>query len=544
LVERLAHPHVAVRQFAARWLGSHCAPEVVQPLVATTNDDETSVAAAAAVSLVRCDPRLARETVPSVLRRSPSLRAPLTSAFANEVGAPGLGILLLSANDLSDRARIVQQLTKLHDPRSGDELMQEYERTAEDERKHRLELGKALADIGDPRTPIVLEPFLEMDEGWAQVAIEALGNSGLGDEIGPQLLALYDERRGLRAVVLRAMGHAGVCIEEARATMTRAARRSELAAAAIEALGRCGDSEAADLAMRALNRYGRTGAGKTTTEEGQTRLSAYDALARLGHSQASELLLETVLDADDDPRSRTGAAHALGIVGDPATLERAVDAAMARGTSPRVRDDLFLALRHDVPRPAIARLMGRIRGGEDTERTLGAAAILGEAARASLQGELVELLSDERARRIAALVVVRGGNEEGLRKLVKLTAGDEALDSFVRRHALALPLVLAVEDLDSGAFYRRLAHLATLRDLGVGAFWDDYVRSLEEGSTHPGGLRGIEIRRRLAADLREGSDRQRRLAGEALAELGARGVLLAVRAEGGAGAKEAIAALR
>jgi hypothetical protein len=544
LVERLGHPHATVRQFAARWLGEHCGEQATDPLVSATRDEDQAVVSAACVSVTRCAPERARKVVPSAVRGSPRLRSALTSAYAEKVGAPGLGILLASTDELDRRRELVEDMAALRDPRAGDELMQELERTPQDETAYRLEIAHALAEISDPRTPVVVEPLLDGKDTWAQKAIDVLGNSGLGADIESTLMDVADEYRSLRPRVARALGRAGACSEEVLDTMRRWMRRSATRTAAIEALGRCGSRRAAEYAFGRLERIGRARDGRVSPETAALRTAAYDAVARTGLTEASEFLLETVLDSEDARPLRTKAADALGLVGDAATRERAVDEALRRDTPPKVRSDLFRAVRHQVPDSVLPRLMGYVRGGQDNERTLGAARILGETARARLQQELVRLLDDERAQRIAALVVARAGNDQGARRLVELMATQERLDSFVREHVKDIPLLVSPRDFEDGSIYRRIEHFHRLQELGVGAFLTDLGQDLSKGADHPGGMSAREVRRRFERDLRKAGSRRRHLAAVGLRIMGARGVLLATRARGGAGAEAASEALR
>lgn len=541
LIARLGHPHATVRQFAASHLGRVCDGSVVGPLTSAARDDDDAVVVSACVSLSLCPTPDAHAAVVEAVRARPQLLPSLGGAFVTEVGAPGLAILLGATEDLATRRQLVQRFAQLHDPRAGDAVMAEWERTPPEESQHRQELTFALAEISDARVITAAQAFLSSDEEWARRGVEALGASGLGDGVETALVDAMRAQPNLRGSILRAMGEAGVCSEDAQRLLRAAANSPATMGSALMALGRCGHADAGPLALRQLQRLGH--GGRVSQDDGNLRFAAYDAIARTHHDDAGEYLLETVLDTADDARMRTAAADALGIVGDDATLERAADAALAPDTAVAVRTALFRALRHRTPASARPRMMGYVRGGEDNERTMGAAAALGLNTDAALRAELTGLLDDERARGIAGVVLAQGGDEASGQALASMMRGASDVDQFIRSSVQASPLLLSSAAFESGRLYDRLEHLVALRDRGVGAFWDDLGRALREGADHPGGMSAREIRRALAADLAGADPRRRRLAAEALLLMNARGVLLATAAEGAAGREESRAAL-
>jgi hypothetical protein len=85
----------------------------------------------------------------------------------------------------------------------------------------------------------------------------------------------------------------------------------------------------------------------------------------------------------------------------------------------------------------------------------------------------------------------------------------------------------------------RVLHGARLRELALGLFLDRYTQALRASEGGPASPSARILRRQLEVQLSSEDAETRRGAAEAIAGLGARGVLLALRQSESAGAEEA-----
>jgi HEAT repeat protein len=534
LIAKLGDANPVVRQFAATWLAPICDDTAVTALSSASRDPAQQVAVAACVSLGRCGTPAALGAIAAALASTPALREPLGQAFAHDVGAPGLSLLLQTTDDRSTRALLGRLISELFDPRAGDAFVAELERTPDP--AGRIAIARALAEVGDARAAGIVAPLLaDADDAVARQIVDMLGAIGEPSAAEPVLLDLLRTRRDLAGAVLVAMGEARACSAESVAAARGLLGASATQPWALGMLARCGDAAAGPVALRLLQRPGR--------DDGNAAFAAFDAVARLGLREASAPLYGWLENAGVDARLRLAAADALGLVGDDATLERVVNRLIDPGTPSDQRTALARALQHRVPASVLPRLMGYLRSGANDDRTLALVVVVGLAGDAALAPELATLLDDDRARANAAVALALGGADEGLRALAARMRADRALDEIVRTRVASVKPLFDARDLESGRLYDRLERLLRLRERGIGAFFDAYARALTEGSRHPGALSARELRRGLMRDLQGPDERKRRLAAAGLLAAGARGVLLAVRAGRGVGAVEADAVL-
>jgi hypothetical protein len=530
LISRLGHPDARIRQFAASSLGPLCDASAVGPLTVAAADPEREVHLAALVSLGRCSTPEALTALDQNLDRDRTLWPALQTVFLADVGAPAMAVLIAHVADGRTRSAMLTALAEIADPRAGDALVTELERRPDLDGRIRLQIAAALAEVSDPRLAIVLEPVIAEAEGeWSDEAIAMLGRTGVAEDVEPRLLELAGAAR-TRGAALAALADVRACSEGALALHRRGARSEP---SALLALARCSDPMALELA-RAQLEEALPARGATRAEEGAAWRAALEAVVVARARDLGSRLLDLATDPNADPTLRSDVGAVLGAVGDDAALDAAADRVVDARTPPGVRQALARALRRRTPPAALSRLMGYVRGGEDDERSRVATIIVGEQATPEIRAELVTLLGDERAKRHAAMALVLGGDEVSTEALARALAADRALASEINtrltelEHEVVPELVIA-----------RVQHGVRLRERALGLFLERYtqaLRSSEGGSASPSAR---VLRRQLELELSSADPGTRRGAAEAIAGLGARGVLLALRQSGRLGAEEA-----
>ncbi len=540
LLAALTHGSPTVRQFGAYHLGAVCRPSDEDALGRVAADADASVSSAAIVTLARCGMPSARARVAAALSAGHERWNGLYSAMRDQVGAPGLALLLPHAPSPAIYRTLVQELGALGDPRAGSVLFDELARLESPSARDRLDAGVALADASDPRILEALEPLLAGAEpDHARAAIELLARSALPSEVAPRLLGLAQREGALRTAAIDALAELGACGDEVQRALHRVLGQRSGRASALRALGRCGDAQALDLARRDV---AQPLTPPVSDEAGQLRLAALDVVAARGLSELAPTLFEQAIDPATDARVRTAIADALGeIAPDPIrdrALERLTDPEQPRPVRAAMRRILGLG----TARASVPRLIGFVRGGEDDARTTDAAVLLGLAHHAESRDELVGLLTDSRARATAALALALGGDATSARAVARLVRADDAVASRLARHLQEPPWSFA-ESADD-ALFAHLASAFAARDAGYALPASKLCGAL---SRPPAGLRSPAphaLRRTLRGALAESEDAARRgLAADALRCMDARGALLFVRDRGGVGAAEARRAL-
>lgn len=530
LVARLASQDARVRQFAASSLGAHCDATAVGPLTTAAGDAERDVRLAALVSLGRCGTPEALAALDGSLDRDRTLWPTLQTAFLQSAGAPAMTVLIAHVEDVQTRSAMLTALATLADPRAGDALVQEIERRPDPDGRIRLQIASAMAEISDPRLHTVLEPVITTGEGeWPAAAIDILGRTAVVDDVEPILVELASSSR-LRGAALAAMARARTCGEPALAVLRRHASSEP---EALRGLARCGDRAALDAARARLARP-IPQRGQTQAEEGAFWRAALAAVAQARATDLSSRLFEIATDAGADPTLRSEAGAVLGLVGDDATLDAAVDRVTDARTPGGVREALVRALRRRTPSGALSRLMGYVRGGEDDERSRAATVIVGEQASHELRTELVGLLADERARRHAALALALDGDDASAAALAAAIAADGALST-----ALTTAITELSWEIVPDRIVPRILHGVRLREHALGLPLDRFATALRTAEGDPATPDARELRRLLEGQLGSADPLVRRAAAEGLAALGARGHLLALRQRGGPGSEEA-----
>ncbi len=181
---------------------------------------------------------------------------------------------------------------------------------------------------------------------------------------------------------------------------------------------------------------------------------------------------------------------------------------------------------------------------------LSAAVTIGYAGNPANDPKLISLLDDPSARPYAMLAVVLGGSEAGARKLLELLPIDHHTEAVLRR-AIANTEndhfdLLREPMFSSGQIYRRMRVAELLKDgdpaskVSYGYVWAQLMTRLATGWSGPSGMSVCAVRAELYRVLMGDDADKRRMVAAALADMHARGVLLAAR---DAGVEEARVAL-
>jgi len=531
LVPHLSHADATIRQFAASSLGPLCDASAVAPLTTAAGDPEANVALAALVSLGRCSTPESLAALDAALDAHRPQWPALQTAFLSDAGAPAMTVLIAHVEDGQTRSAMLTALAAIADPRGGDALIQELERRPDPEGGVRLQIASALAEISDPRLVTVLEPIIANSGGqWPAAAIEILGRTAVVEDVEPVLLDVAGSRSDQPGAAPTALAEVRACSDDARALYRRFVRSEP---SALTALAVCSDPAALE-AARARVAGALPQRGQTRAEDGAMWRASLQAIASARATDLSSRLFDLASDSNADPTLRSDAGAVLGIIGDDPTLDAAADRVTDARTQSGVRQALLRALRRRTPTAALSRLMGYVRGGEDDERSRSAAIVVGEQATPELRAELVTLLSDERAKRHAALALALGGDDASAVALAAALAADPALSTHLNTQLTELEWEVVPE-----LVVPRVLHGVRLREHALGLVLDRYGAALRAAEAGPATPSARALRRMLESHTGDADAQVRRGAVEALAVLGDRGYLLALRQRGGPGAEEA-----
>ena len=262
----------------------------------------------------------------------PKVRASAAKAFAH-IDSPAASRYLLAAlRDSEEWVRYfaARSIGGQADPASVDELA----RLAQvDSANHvRIAAMESLGQIGGSRAVAVLEPFAKSDQtDLARAAMAGLGLTGQPDAVPILLATLRSPNPALQTEALRALGKLGGP-EAVDAIQWVAAADTDPAVvqAAIDALRNLATPEAVtallmltanpdrrEASVEALASIGKQkmdlmGTGLSSTQPA-VRRGAVEALGRIKHSQASNLLSAAL--EDPDVEVRLAAIHALAQLG-------------------------------------------------------------------------------------------------------------------------------------------------------------------------------------------------------------------------------------
>ncbi len=280
LQSALREDEAARREAAAEILGRIGPPArpAVPDLIAALKDKSPNVSLVSAIALAEIDPTRAAPAVPALMD---SLTPPTAHALAN-IGP-------------NARAAVPSLLAALkpHKDSTDDHLLH-------------IEAQTALARIGRPAVPAILEAMKERKNGVAPLAAEALGwILPPPKEAIPALLEALAADRAHGGVYLRALARLGTPAPEVVPVLSKLLAEPTLRAEAAVALVRV-DPAQSEKVVPPLVRDFKEG-------DESVRLQAADALARLG--SAAEPAAPTLVEALHDRAAAQVALQALQGIG-------------------------------------------------------------------------------------------------------------------------------------------------------------------------------------------------------------------------------------
>lgn len=379
-----------------------------------------------------------------------------------------------------------------------------YSNTPECAQRVKVDIGPlmdAMGRSGDQRFCDIIEPFLDMDEGfYSQSASMALGRLKC-----PKIVDSFLDKM----------------------VMTKEERKEEKFSTLIES--------------RDWQMEGRL----------QERRNSIIATRYLGDPEVAETLMTIVLDPMDDPELRQEAADSLAYTADAEAMTAIVEKVKDEAIDPVARANLVKGLWHNPTKEATDAMFELLEGEGHGELVRSAAIVVGEAADPANEARLNKLLDheDERRQRGAVLAILLGGNLDRLDRIMEVLQGQEAR-LVIREWFEAHPIFLTKQMFETKRVYKRLTVARAIADRTEDTTdeilwpWKHLMQRLKNGwDTSPGGLTALEVRQLLAEDVRK-DDKYRKLAASVLSGLNERGFLLALQAEEGAAGEVARETLR
>ncbi|MDR4464750.1 MAG: HEAT repeat domain-containing protein [Nitrospira sp.] len=302
----------AVREDAARLLGTFKDPRAVTPLIALLRDEDRSVREAV-VEALRSIGTPAVEAVGACLEQ-PDLSiqeaaSSILSTIADERVLPSL-IKALRSSDWIVRMHAAKALRLIRHTDAIEPLIP----LLQDKVKAvREEAAASLGAMGDPAIPLLLNA-LHHDEWIVRLhAVESLGKTRSPQAVEPLLSVLFnDTDSAVREDAVRALGEIG----DSRSVeyLLTAMREPGLRTVAIEALGKIGDTRAVPRLIECISGAVRPeitqtvgGCGDQWTEELVAQGAAVRALGDIGDDQA----IPSLVAALEPTATRAEAASAL-----------------------------------------------------------------------------------------------------------------------------------------------------------------------------------------------------------------------------------------
>ena len=197
------------------------------------------------------------------------------------------------------------------------------------------------------------------------------------------------------------------------------AKDSYVRLSAVDALGRIGSEKAIEPLINALN----------TDTDSDVRLSAADALGSIGSEKAIELLINA-LSTDTDSYVRLSAADALGSIGSEKAIEPLINA-LFTDTDSYVRRSAAYALGSIGSEKAIESLINALSTDTDSDVRLSVADALGRIGSEKAIELLINALStdtDSDVRRSVAEALGRIGSEKAIELLINALSTDTDSD--------------------------------------------------------------------------------------------------------------------
>lgn len=289
----------AIREEAATALGTFRDPRAVGPLVCLLRDADRAVRQAAIGALTA----IGEPSVPvlglCLSDPQPDVQEAASSVLAliadDRVVAPL--IAALGSQDWIVRMHAAKALGRIKDARAIEPLIP----LLQDKVKAvREEVAIALAAIGEPALPSLLDALKHPEWLVRLHAVEALGKSRSADAVEPLLWALFnDHDQAVREDIVRALGD----LADGRAMefLVTVMKEPGLRPLAVEALGKIGDRSAVPVLIAVLEDNDRpagsrvvAGCGDTWDDEMETKGAAVRALGRLRDETAVPALLRAL----------------------------------------------------------------------------------------------------------------------------------------------------------------------------------------------------------------------------------------------------------
>jgi HEAT repeat protein len=294
LVRRLHDPHWLVRAKAAEDLGRMRDPVALEGLIQALNDEEKQVRIRAAEGLGKIgDPKAIEPLVAAMVYGFVDNTARYSSEALADIGQPALPALVnaLRSKDRYQRGYAASALGRIGSTTAVGPLV-EVLRSRDDEWVRR-EAAEALGRIGDAAAfdPLV-QGLRDSEDGVRSTAAVALGELGNARAEGPLIDALRRGNSTVCCMAAKALGKIGG--EKGIAALTTVALEShdiDVECAAIEALGNMGQA-----AVTSLVGIFRAAIGA------HVALVAALALARTGDPRAVDTLKEGLQHSDEHVR--------------------------------------------------------------------------------------------------------------------------------------------------------------------------------------------------------------------------------------------------
>ncbi len=556
--ELMGHEEESIRTLTAHALAEAANAEVIEPLTKMLSMElqrpkekrSQEVIRAIAAGLGRIgDPRAARPLF-DALRKVPELRSIIIDALRKSTAAPQLAVLVDQSDDVNVQRELVRLMASAHDDRVGDALA----RLLEHQDGEIQELAAfGLAEIGDKRAQKPLVAYARgEDDSLADKALRAM-REVVDASMAEDLKSLLETMPHRKADIMRLIGWSGA---SQLAPLIEKELQGDDAPSAGIALAELDYDPAFPKLLTAaalpkkVDMGARDAAERSLTNEDllRKRKGAILAMGFYGRPEAFDTLVTIVEnDETEDYELRALAAQAIGRLATAEQLQRVLGRVRNGGLDERSRRYYVQAFWQKPHPELLGDLVGLVADAQMPVGVRRAAALgVGYSNDGSIDGRLVELLDDPGSRRYVGLAIALGGGEDAAKKLVAVLAEDretrEILQDEVGADTDWFRLVTS-EMFDKGQFFRRLAASRVLsrgdEKHSFSYAWAKSIEVVRGGWNGPGGLTPRQIRERLwqAFSAAETDPKHRELAGEALASVPERGLLLRARDEGGPAAE-------
>ncbi len=556
--ELMGHEQESIRTLTAHALAEAASTEVIDPLTKmltmelqrAKEDRSQEVIRAIAAGLGRIgDPRAARPLF-EALRKTPELRGTIVDALRKSTGAPQLAVLVEQTDDTDIQRELVRLMASSHDDRVADTLAKLL--SHQDTEIQEL-AAFGLAELGDPRAQRPLVAYARgEDDSLADRALRAL-REVVDASMAEDLKSMLESMPHRKADIMRLIGWSG-------ATQLAALLEKELggddAPSAGIALAELDYEPAFGKLLKTIplpkkvDMGARDAAERSLTNEDllRKRKGAILAMGFFGKPEAFETLVAVVEnDETEDYELRALAAQAIGRLATAEQLQQVLARIRDNQLDERSRRYYVQALWQKPHPELLDALLGLLSDAQMPVGVRRAAALgVGYSNDGSADERLQGMLDDAGARRYVGLAVALGGGEQAAHRLVELLVEDREAREILQEEIGADTdwfRLVTTEMFDKGQFFRRLAASRVLyhgnEKQSFSYAWAKSIEVVRGGWDGPGGLTPRQIRERLwkAFTAADTDPHRRELAGEALAAVPERGLLLRARDEKGPAAE-------